>query len=393
VTFVIPTRDRADLARAAVDGLLAETDDSRVLVSDNSTDDSQAEQLAGFCRNRGDARLSYLRAPALVMPAHWDWALQRALEQSDSTHFSIHYDRNVAKTGRMPLLLDAVERNPEHTISYTIDQVELDGSRYRVWQPPCSGGLHEIETAQVVRMVAAGRVDEIGRAFPVLSNCAIPRQALVDIRDRFGNICDSAGPDVAFLFRFCALERSYLHLDHALSVGYASHRSNGRGYMSGKQTDYEDFKAAWGERPWLDAVPLPGLDLGWNLLFHEYELVRREVGDAFPPLSKAGYLRGLAWGLRLIDDEGRRAELEALLEQNGWERQRGPYPRPVTVGRRGWLRRQLLLARVRALGTQPAHVSGYRFAREPRALFYAKKISRLPEPDRVGLAWIDEDLK
>ncbi len=414
MTFVIPTRNRAELAQAAVDGLLAESSDLRVLVSDNSTDEGQAELLARSCRDRNDARLTYLRAPTLPMPAHWDWALRRALEQSDSTHFTIHYDRCVPKIGRTGLLLETLERHPEHVISYGIDRVMYESPRYRVLQPPCSGGLHAVDTASVVQKVAQGDVEKMGYAFPFLSNCAVPRQTLAAINDRFGDFCDSHGPDGAFLFRFCALEREYLHLDEALLVAYASYRSNATGYFSGKTTDYEDFKASWGDRPWSDAVRLPGLDLGWNLIFHEYEVVRREIGDAFPPISRPGYLGGLAWGLRFIADDARRAEMEAVLVQNGWDPpERTPEPPPALspslparlrrqspVGirtslrtARGWLARQLVLLRARALGVQPAHISGYRFGSERRALFYAKRISRVPEPGRAELAWIGEHAK
>jgi hypothetical protein len=398
---VIPTRNRAGLAMAAVDGLLAEGGaEVRVVVSDNSTDEAQVEQLASFCRRRDDARLGYLRSPPLAMAAHWDWALQHTLERSDSTHISIHYDRKVPKPGRMRLLLDAMERHPDEVITYSIDHITQDPPRYFVWQPPCTGELYEIETARVVRMVTEGRIDEMGHSFPILSNCAVPTHDLVDIRERFGDICISTSPDAAFTFRFCALAKTYLHLDDSLSVAYAIHRSSGAGHLSGKQTDYADFRTTWGDRPWLDAVPLAGVDLGWNMLFHEYELARKDVGDAFPPLPKEGYLRGLAYGLTFVRDDARRDELAALLEAEGWRAPPPGEPRPTALTLRGRLhaalnalRRQLVLLRARALDVRPAHITGYPFRSERRALFYAKLISRRPVPDHEGLAWIDESAR
>ena len=35
----------------------------------------------------------------------------------------------------------------------------------------------------------------------------------------------------------------------------------------------------WGDRPWLDAAPIVGLNMGQNVLFHQYELVRRVTDD------------------------------------------------------------------------------------------------------------------
>src|SRR3954452_4027560 len=96
LTIVVPTRNRSKLAMAAADGLLREADArTRVLVSDHSSDEAQARVLAGFCRNHGDSRLAYLRAPESSQAAHWDWALRQALARDETTHLTIHYDRKL----------------------------------------------------------------------------------------------------------------------------------------------------------------------------------------------------------------------------------------------------------------------------------------------------------
>jgi hypothetical protein len=396
ITFVIPTRNRAELAMRAVAGLLGEGgEELRVLVSDNSTDEGQAEQLAAFCHGRGDARLTYLRAPAMVMPTHWNWALERALSSEDSTHLSVHYDRKVPKPGRMRRLIDAIDRHPDRVVTYTVDQVDERPPGFVLWQPPSTGRLYEIPTARVWEMASEGLIAEMGHSVPILSNCAVPRQVFADIMRRFGDICDSTGPDIAFTFRFCALAESYLHLDASLGVVYATYRSSGAGYLSGKPTDFVDFKRAWGERPWLDAVPLPGLDLGWNLPFHEYELVRRQAGDGrFPPLSMPGYLNGLAYGLGYVEDETRRAELEALLEQHGWRAPRSaPEARPTLRERLGAprLRQRVALFLAARLGVKPAHVSGFAFDTEAEAIECASRFPRRDVAHHDGLDWINAD--
>src|SRR3954466_10998454 len=223
-------------------------------------------------------------------------------------------------------------------------------------------------------MASEGRIAEMGHSFPILSNCAVPRTVFAEIRQRFGAICDSTGPDAAFTFRFCALAESYMHLDASLSIVYATYRSNGAGYLSGRPTDYDEFKRAWGDRPWLDAVPLPGLDLGWNALFHEYELVRREVGDdGIPPLSTQGYLHGLAHGLRYVEDGARRTELRALLEGQGWRGEAEPVVAPAVRtlrSRVGGLRRRKSVVRFldSTLGVKPTHITGFTFRTEDEAI-------------------------
>jgi len=322
LTLVIPTRNRAQLAIAAVDGLLAEAGDRmRLLVSDNSTDEEQARALAGFCEARSDPRLTYLRAAAAMpQPAHWDWALEQALAREETSHFTIHYDRKVPKLGQWRFMLDEIDAHAAQVITYPIDQVLREPPRFTVWQIPWSGKTYEVRTARVLQMASEGSISEMGHAFPILSNCAVPRAVIDKVRRRFGDICNSTGPDAAFTFRFCALEDSYLHLDRPLGVVYAVHRSAGLGYWSGAKTDFEDFRRSHGDRAWLDAVPLPQLDLIWNMLFHEYEMVRREVGDRLPELTLSAYLDGLAWGLPLVEDPARRQAMEDVLIANGWQR-------------------------------------------------------------------------
>jgi hypothetical protein len=327
------------------------------------------------------------------MPTHWNWALEQTLAGCDSTHLSVHYDRKVPKPGRMRLLLDAIERHPDRVVTYTVDQVNEQPPGFVLWQPPCTGRLYEIPTARVWEMASEGQIAEMGHSFPILSNCAVPRQVLADIRQRFGDICNSTGPDAAFTFRFCALAESYVHLDASLSIVYATYRSNGAGYLSGNPTDYVDFRRTWGDRPWLDVVPLPGLDLGWNVLFHEYELVRREVGDpGIPPLSTQGYLHGLAHGLRYVEDGARRAELEAVLERQGWRGEAEPAGAPAVRtlrSRVGGLRRRksVVLFLASTLGVKPAHITGFTFPTEDEAIEFASRYPRREVAHHEGLDW------
>jgi hypothetical protein len=239
-------------------------------------------------------------------------------------------------------------------------------------------------------MASEGMILELGQAFPVLSNCAVPRAAFAKIRRSFGDICDSTGPDAAFTFRLCALEDSYVHLDRALGVTYGHHRSAGQGYLTGRATDYADFRKAFGDRPWLDAVALPELDLGGNMLMHEYELVRREVGDRFPPLTTEGYLNALAYGLDHIADPARREAYTKTLVGHGWRPPGGPESAAsATPGRtsaRRALRRRVgsvigrspLLLRLAAAAGAIPEPNGFTFATEDRALRFAERHQRRP---------------
>ena len=160
----------------------------------------------------------------------------------------------------------------------------------------------------------------MGQAFPVLSNCAIPRAVFDGIHRHFGNICDSTGPDSCFTYRFCATQARYLHFDRPIGIVYAAHRSAGGGLYRGSGGDFGDFADSMRDRSWLDAAPIPGFDLGQNILFHEYELVRRSTDNpAFRPLEFDGYLRELSRALQWLEDPRSVAQAREVLLKHGWK--------------------------------------------------------------------------
>jgi hypothetical protein len=343
LALVLPTRHRAAFAINAVQSLLSQRGcDVAVIVSDNSSREDEVAQLETFCRELGDPRLFYLRPPsALAMPPHWDWALGRALELTDATHFGIQYDRKLWKPDHLRMLAAACAFEPETLVTYACDFTYQKESLVGTWQMPASGRLYEIWTARVVEMAARGMIYEMGHAFPVLSNCMIPRGVLERVRSRFGNFCDSSTPDTAFAFRFCALEEKYLHFDRAVVIVYASGLSNAISLFRGERGGtWDDFAQLWGDRPWAPAAPIPDLRLGQNVSFHEYNLVQRVMGEErFPPIDQRGYLRELARALPLISDPLRQTEMRSVLQKRGWAEEEQPRARPFHRRAIGRLRR------------------------------------------------------
>lgn len=93
--IVVPTRNRADLAANAISSILASRrPDVSVIVSDNSSDERQKQELSAFCVSRREANLAYLTPPEpMSMTRHWDWAVTRAMTQKEASHISILTDR------------------------------------------------------------------------------------------------------------------------------------------------------------------------------------------------------------------------------------------------------------------------------------------------------------
>ena len=392
LAIVIPTRNRAQLAIDACNSLLNQSGSPfEVFVSDNSTEPDQIRRLADYCAAADRDRLTYLRPPEpLPQPTHWDWALGEALRRSHATHFTIHYDRRITKPGHLALLDEVLTRFPDTVVTWTVDQILREGARSTVWQTPWTGAVYLTRTARVVEMTYQATIREMGQAFPLLSNCAVPRATLLSVRERFGDICDSGGPDSCFTYRFCATHEHYLHFDRPLGIVYASHRSTGIGYLRGAGGDFDDFVQSWRGRPWMDAAPIPGLNLGMNLMFHEYELVRRATNHpAFKPIQKEGYLRDLSRGLEWVEGP-RRVELQAILVQHGLnpqtevvERRNAAGHNPVPRGFRRaipkgirdllrplvrWLRQRVVLFRAEHLHYPPEHICGFKFRADQEAL-------------------------
>jgi hypothetical protein len=237
---------------------------------------------------------------------------------------------------------------------------------------------------------------------------------LSSLVNRFGTICDSTAPDSSFTYRFCATFESYLHLDRAIGVIHAFDRSTGSGFMRGAGGDFPDFMQWWGERPWLDAAPIPGLNLGQNVLFHEYEVVRRSTKHpAFQPVERPGYLRELASSLWYVEDPARREALRKTLEQHGW-RSSGEHDERKTLGqRRGWARQAALKTidnasawifgdwmKVRSARTAarkflvnrlhltPAHICGFDYSTDGEAVSEALRLPRRRSITNPFLTWL-----
>jgi hypothetical protein len=384
VAVVIPTRNRPDLAVRAVRSLLDQDCALDIYVSDNSEPARRLTPDPG-----AGPRVTWLRPPReMSMPEHWEWALGEATERSQATHFSIHYDRKISKPNHWGQLAALAERSPETLISYPTDHVADHPPPLRLWQTPWTGKLFAVRTTRTAELLAAGHVTDIAHALPILSNCLVPRAVLTAIAGRFGSVCNSTAADAAFLSRFLTVAERQLHHDRPPSIAYAPHRSAGLGYLRGGGGDFRDYLDRFEGKSWLHAAPVPGVNLGQNMLYHEYELVRRETG-ALPPLDRAAVLADLGFHLRWIDDPTLRAELAGILRDHGWT---GPEPGPLPVTPwRAKLSVKLQQARMRWLGHVPSMITGFSFPDDEAALRDGVRYPRAPQATHEHLALLEPE--
>lgn len=382
LAVVIPTRHRTALALNAVRSLLDQDCAIEIFVSDNSTKvDSLPDDLPR------DPRVHYLRPPReLGSGAHFDWAMRESLSRSAATHFTVHHDRKWSKRNAWSEVLAIARRFPDALVSSGVDSITCVPPPHRLWQPPWSGRAFRIATRRVAQLISSGIVAPIIHAVPLIVNSVVPRPVLDSIALRFGNVCDSTGPDMAFAARFLALYDDYIHLDISHGVLYAEHRSTNSGYHRGEGGDFADFRRLAAQDRWLEAAPLPGLNLGSNLAFHEYELVRRATGDRLPPLDRAACLNELGSALRFVHDAALRDDSVALLRQAGW---RGAVPPPLAVAPASRLRSAAVKATLHAgalVGWRRPNISGSIFRDDAEALSYAVRFPRRRQTDVAHLA-------
>jgi glycosyltransferase involved in cell wall biosynthesis len=364
IAALIPTRNRADLALAAVRSLLDQDCPIEIFLSDNSPSPEVA--LRDFCNDQKGVH--YLRpSRELSMPEHWDWALGQVLERSQATHITVHYDRKVSKPGEWGALRSIASNRPDLLITFSADFVTIDPPPRRLWQPPWTGKLYSVTTARTAALVAAARINDVGQALPILSNCLIPRTILTRMAERFGDICNGTSGDAPFLCRFLTLDDGFLHYDRPIGIGYAPQRSAGFGYLRGEGGDFPDYLKTWGDRKWLERAPIPGINLGHNMLFHEYEVVREQTGDRLPPIDFEAYLRALAEALGQKTDAAERERLKQILESHGWSERLNPAPRPSTMTRIRYFGGRLL----RQLRFGSGRSTGFSFRDDEEAIRFA----------------------
>src|SRR4051812_46849395 len=116
---VVPTRNRAMYAARSVRSVLdANLPGVTVLVSDNSTDESEADRLARFCVGQEQRRLSYVRPPApLGMSEHWEWAVGRALADPVVERVLFLTDRMAFREGDLHRVLEVSDAVPDRVVT------------------------------------------------------------------------------------------------------------------------------------------------------------------------------------------------------------------------------------------------------------------------------------
>jgi hypothetical protein len=369
VVVVVPTRNRADLVPTSIASALAGGDPRvSVLVSDNSTDAGQADRLESWCAARADARLHYVRPPQpLPMPAHWQWALERALRDPAATHVMYLTDRLVLRPGALEELIAIAERHPSDVITYGDDVIVDYEEPVTLLERPWTGKLLRVDAEQLLRCAARGQ--SIGA--PAMLNSLVPRPVLEDVERAYGSVFASIAPDYCFCHRCLERVDSILHYDRAVVIQRGLWRSNGYSQIRGvANADHADFLRELGEGGINAHAPEPALLTVSNAIYNEYEFVRREPASSkHDPLRRHFYLGANAHDVERLEDPDLRARMRRVLSDQGWSsRTRLRYLLGLSLSAAGYYWRHPR-AVVRRLLRKPAPPAV--FADSAAALYYA----------------------
>jgi glycosyltransferase involved in cell wall biosynthesis len=388
---IVPTRNRSAIAMNAIRSVLDEPlGNVRVMVSDNSTSETEREALRAFCAERGDARLRYVRPPEPVaMAAHWQWAIEQALSFYPVSHFTYLTDRMMFRTGALAEALKLTALYPDKIISYNMDRIDDHARPIRVVQYPATQKLLEIETLDLSRLLSQA-VFHAG--LPRMLNCIVPRDVFGRMQARFGDVFSSIAPDFRFCCRVLESEETILYYDKSLLFHYAQDRSNGatvsRGEVSADNVDFAANLPVDNSRRNY-ATPIPELITAVNAVFNEYLVFKQETNSPrFFDVDLDKYLRANAEEIRQFGDEQLRREMLALLVAKGFREDRDA-PEPARADLTFPARLGFKLKRVatsgsttnawlfaaRTFGIAPPGENSFEFVTLADAIDYAKNMS------------------
>ncbi|HEY0633516.1 MAG TPA: glycosyltransferase [Thermoleophilaceae bacterium] len=320
LAVAVPTRNRADLAKAAVRSVLREAHpDITVVVSDNSTDDGDREELAEFCAQQAPGRVEYVRPPQpLEMAAHWEWVRRVVQSRGAHTHLTYLTDRMVFLAGALAELVEIVARHPERVLSYHHDRVEDRALPAELVQTQWTGRLLELDACRLIDLSRRGMW---GDYLPRMLNSIVPLSVLTAIEDRFGSVFAPVSPDYRFAYRCLATCDAVLYLDRACLIERGMTRSAGISYAKGKSNrDAADFQLAL-STPLFSATPEPAFATVANAIYDEYFAVRRETGGSrFPAVDRRSYLAANAASVDRIEDPAWKLRMQEILSRHGWTR-------------------------------------------------------------------------
>ena len=214
-SILIPTRNRAQLLRFALESLRRQTfRDFEVIISDDHSTDDTPQVVTSF----GDERFRLVHpSKPLTMSEHYDFVASHA----HGEYINFLPDRNVLYRSALAALAELIEKEKPELIGWNNDRYDdAKTERREFHQFQRSGRLVEYSSADLLRLhydFHLGAVN-FSVASPASSTCH--RSVVEKIKKRTGGrLIVPHIPDITYSLSVLAMAEKFFYLDHSLSVG------------------------------------------------------------------------------------------------------------------------------------------------------------------------------
>lgn len=259
-SVVIPTRERAETLKYAIQTCLAQQFDSyEIIIQDNCSSSATKEVVDSF----KSEKIKYFRSKVpLAMSENWELALSHAVGEyiifiGDDDGLLLNALPKIDRLIR-ELNTKALCWTP---INYFWPNVPLPSAN--MIKIPWKHGIRFLHSIEVIPKAANNQLNP-GR-LPMIYHNAIHRDLVALLRKKTGRVFGACAPDVYTGFAFAYLLKVYPVLDYPMSIIGVSAKSNGlaQSLLQDKESnivqefDTLNAKAGLGWHPKTPNIPIP----------------------------------------------------------------------------------------------------------------------------------------
>ncbi len=317
LTVVVPTLNRPELAKIAVDSVLGQDGGfyCEIILSNNGANPQTREIFnSEFYKNR----IRYLETKeVLPMPIHWEWATNFATGE----YLMILPDRKFLKQGAVKKLISSMENNKDcEACCYCLDAMNESG---RLVTTKTFLADTKLSTKEILKKFENGLAD--GHSLPRGLNCILRNKFIKNYRDKHGKYFDAISPDFRSAFNFLFAANNVYVIAEPLMVDTGFKLSNGlKSYMG----DLTYFKSL-GRSGEFNFMPKCFEGKVWGSIYEDYlrsKFFFKRDGDYKKIMSKSAMLRMMTEEMtRVVASKFNRSswnkyrEVRSVLKAYGWE--------------------------------------------------------------------------
>lgn len=279
-TVVIPTKNRPDYLRDAIESVLRQNfDDFEVLVSDNYNEQPTQDVIADFSNH---PKFHSIRtSEELNMISHWEFATKHATGK----YVLLLADRKMYFQGALKKIAQALKSNPDINAFSLGVQIYNDEERKMGWRVPVRPTERHQSSALIANFLDTNyfSTNSLDFIMPKTLNGGYKNEFARKVREDNRHYFNNHGvttPDYSSLFINLALNEEVLHIGGEIMLWQGEKSSNGRNFGLGK------FQAYMNSLGLTDPYPLVPIKAPfiYNLLHVDFWTIEHIFGGN---LSKA----------------------------------------------------------------------------------------------------------